>query len=130
DSLDDDFNTAQALGYVFEAVRLLNSIFVAKKGITANDKRNILQVSKKLFDYFGSVLGIFQYDPDNYFITDKEKELSKRGLDINQIETLIEERKTARKAKDWARADEIRNQLARMNVVLKDTNNTTTWIIE
>jgi cysteinyl-tRNA synthetase len=130
DSLDDDFNTAQALGYVFEAVRLLNSIFVTKKGITANDKRNILQVSKKLFDHFGFVLGIFQHDPDNYFITDKEKELSKRGLDINQIETLVEERKTARQAKNWARADEIRNQLARMNVVLKDTNNTTTWIIE
>ncbi len=130
DSLDDDFNTAQALGYVFEAVRLLNNIFVAKKGITANDKRNILQVSKKLFEHFGLVLGIFQYEPDNYFIIDKEKESSKRGLDISQIESLIEERKTARQAKNWARADEIRNQLAMMNVVLKDTNNTTTWIIE
>jgi len=118
------------LGYVFEAVRLLNSIFVAKKGITANGKCYILQISKKLFDYFGLVLGIFQYDPDNFFISDKEKESSKRGLDINQIEKMIEERRTAREAKNWVRADEIRNQLAKMNVVLKDANNTTTWIID
>lgn len=130
DALDDDFNTAKALGYVFESVRLLNNYFIAEKNASPEDKANVLRTSKELFAYFGSILGIFQEDPNNFFIFDKEKESFKRGLSIEKIEKLIEERKAARMAKNWAKADEIRNQLLSMGVVLKDVDNTTSWIIE
>jgi len=129
-ALDDDFNTAQALGYVFEAVRLLNNYFMAAKSASPTDKIKTLTAAGKSFEHFGAVLGIFQVDPDDFFISDKEKELCKRDLDRKEIEKLITQRTAARKNKDWAKADAIRESLARMGVSVKDTSNTTTWIIE
>jgi cysteinyl-tRNA synthetase len=129
-AMDDDFNTAQALGYVFDLVRFMNNFIVAGKNTTASNKAEILKKAKKLFDHFGAVLGIFQDEPDYFFQSDKEMESSKRSLNIGKIENLIKERQAARKDKDWARADAIRNELGELHVILKDSYNTTTWIIE
>ena len=129
-SLDDDFNTAQSLGYVFEAVRLINNFMAIEKYISAPVQTNILDEAKKTFDHFGVVLGVFQDDPDHFFNFDREIEVRKRGLNVEEIESLIGERQAARAAKDWTKADAIRQELAGLNVVLKDTANTTSWIIE
>jgi cysteinyl-tRNA synthetase len=53
----------------------------------------------------------------------------KRGLAIAEIEVLIAERRSAREAKEWQRADEIRKGLAARGVILKDTPTATTWTI-
>jgi cysteinyl-tRNA synthetase len=129
-SLDDDFNTAQSLGYVFEVVRLTNNFIALEKNMPAALKTNIFDETKKAFDHFGAVLGVFQDDPDHFFKFDREIEVSKRGLNIGEIESLITERQAARAAKDWTKADAIRQELAGLHVVLKDTANTTSWIIE
>ena len=129
-SLDDDFNTAQALGYVFEAVRLMNSFMAIEKNMPEAIQTNILDEAKKAFDHFGAVLGVFQEDPDYFFNFDREIEVRKRRLNIGEIEGLIRERQAARTAKDWTKADAIRQELAGLHVVLKDTTNTTSWIIE
>ncbi|HDQ04420.1 MAG TPA: cysteine--tRNA ligase [Deltaproteobacteria bacterium] len=129
-ALDDDFNTAQALGYVFEAIRLLNNYFAAAKKTDDSVKMRLLNKSKELFEHFKSVLGIFYDDPDSFFISGKEKEALKRGLDVGEIEKLVNERNAARKSKDFKKADDIRQKLAQRGVVVKDSNNTTTWIIE
>ena len=129
-SLDDDFNTAQALGYVFEAVRLTNNFMAMEKKMPAAIQTNIIDAAKKAFDHFGAVLGVFQDDPDHFFNFDRELEARKRGLNVVEIESLIRERQAARAAKDWTKADAIRQELAGLNVVLKDTVLTTGWIIE
>jgi cysteinyl-tRNA synthetase len=129
-ALDDDFNTAQALGYVFEAVRHMNNFLVADKKAANFHRSKILDISKKVFSHFGAVLGILQDDPDNYFRSDKEKESHKQGLNIEKIERLVKERRNARAAKDWAKADAIRDELAKLHVVVKDSDNATSWIIE
>ncbi len=128
--MDDDFNTAQALGYVFDLVRFMNNFIVAGKKTIAFNEAEILKKAKKLFDHFGAVLGIFQDEPDYFFQSDKEMESNKRGLNIGKIENLIKERQTARKDKDWVRADAIRNELGELHVILKDSHNTPSWIIE
>jgi cysteinyl-tRNA synthetase len=129
-AMDDDFNTAQALGYIFDLVRFINNFIAAGKNTTAFNKNEVLKKVKKLFDYFGMVFGVFQEDPNYFFQSDKEMESNKRGLDIGKIENLIKERQSARKDKDWMKADAIRNELAKMHVILKDSHNNTTWIIE
>jgi cysteinyl-tRNA synthetase len=129
-SLDDDFNTAQALGYVFEAVRLTNNFMAAEKNLPAEIKANILDEAKKEFDHFGAVLGVCQDDPDHFFNLDREIEVQKRRLNVGEIENLISERQAARTAKDWTKADAIRKELADLHVVLKDSALTTSWIIE
>ena len=128
--MDDDFNTAQALGHVFDMVRLTNNFIVDEKNISASDKAKILAEAKKVFDHFGAVLGIFQSDADQFFDSDKETELRKRGLNIDEIENLVKQRQSARKEKDWARADAIRKELDQLHIVLKDSANGTSWMIE
>jgi cysteinyl-tRNA synthetase len=129
-ALDDDFNTAQGLGYVFDAVRLTNNFIAAEKNTDNADKCAVLDAVKTAFGHFGSVLGILQNDPDCFFQTSKEMESRKKGLDTAQIEGLIKDRQAARTAKNWLRADEIRQQLADLHIVLKDSGDTTTWSIE
>jgi cysteinyl-tRNA synthetase len=129
-SLDDDFNTAQALGCVFEAVRLMNNFMAIEKNMPAAIKTNIFDEAKKAFAHFGAILGVFQDDPDHFFNFDREIEVRKRGLNVGEIESLIRERQAARAAKDWTKADAIRQALADLHVVLKDAANTTSWIIE
>ena len=75
-------------------------------------------------------MGVFQSDADQFFLSDKETELRKRGLNIEEIENLIKKRQAARETKDWARADAIRKELAGLHIVLKDSANNTSWIIE
>jgi cysteinyl-tRNA synthetase len=130
EAMDDDFNTAQALGHVFDMVRLTNNLIADEKNIPTFDKEEILTVAKKTFDHFGAVLGIFQSDADHFFISDKETELRKRGLNIDEIENLVKQRQSARKDKDWSRADDIRKKLSQLNIVLKDSADGTSWMIE
>ena len=78
----------------------------------------------------GEVLGFFRDDPDAYFRTDREREAAKRDLDPDEIERFIAARKTARDQKEWAKADQIRIDLATRGVILKDSPTGTTWTVE
>jgi cysteinyl-tRNA synthetase len=130
EAMDDDFNTAQALGHVFEMIRLTNNVLVGEKGIHASDKKMILAEARAVFDRFSTVLGVLEDDPDEFFASDKKIELLKKDLNIDEIETLIRQREKARKEKDWAKADEIRKELAQRHITVKDSPNGTTWMIE
>ena len=106
DAMEDDFNTADAVSAIFEIVRESNSTV---KDFSADYAKKILKVLEDLC----SVLGIE---------TTEEEEI----LD-EEIEKLIEERQAARKNKDFARADEIRDQLLEQGIVLKDTREGVKW---
>jgi cysteinyl-tRNA synthetase len=106
DAMEDDFNTADAVSVIFEIVRESNSTV---KDFSADYAKKVLKVLEDLC----GVLGIE---------TTKEEEI----LD-EEIEKLIEERQTARKNKDFARADEIRDQLLEQGIVLKDTREGVKW---
>jgi len=129
-ALDDDFNTAQALGYVFDAARLVNHVTIAGKKMSASDQQIILESATGIFTHFGDVLGVFQSDPDVFFHADRAIEVNKRGLDTKKIEMLIAQRQKAREDKDWTLADDIRKELALQNITLKDSAGMTTWSIE
>lgn len=106
-AMEDDFNTADAITAIFNLVKYTNTT------ATAECSKEYLQ---SLFDRIvklADVLGI---------IVDKEEEL----LDA-EIERLIEERQAARKAKDFARADEIRDELLAKGIILKDTREGVQW---
>lgn len=106
-AMDDDFNTADALAAVFELVKFINTS--ADENSSREYLQNLLDRLRTLTD----VLGL---------IVDKEEEL----LD-EEIEKLIEERQAARKAKDFKRADEIRDELAAKGIILEDTREGVKW---
>jgi cysteinyl-tRNA synthetase len=111
-------------------VRQTNNFIVDEKNLHASDKAIILAEAKKVFDHFGAVLGVLQSDADHFISADKETELRKRGLNIDEIEALVKQRQTARKEKDWVRADAVRKELAGLHIVLKDSADGTSWMIE
>ena len=106
-AMDDDFNTADAISAVFELVKYMN---------TTTDGASSKEYLQNLFDCLirlTDVLGI---------IVDKEDEIL-----ASDIEALIEERQAARKAKNFARADDIRDELLAKGIILKDTREGVQW---
>ena len=100
--MDDDLNTADGIAAIFELVSEIN--LDVKDGASKSFAEEALRRIKELTD----VLGLFGGE-------DEEEGLG------DDIQALIDERQAARKAKNWARADEIRDQLAAMGITLKDT---------
>jgi cysteinyl-tRNA synthetase len=126
EAMDDDFNTARAIGHLFDAVRLINASLAEKK---PDVSRSVFAQAGKTLLEIGSVLGFFRQESDDYLRRDREREAGKRGLSVAEIERLIAERRAARAAKTWQRADEIRNGLAAQGVILQDAPDATTWTI-
>ena len=129
EAMDDDFNTAKAIGYIFDTIRLINGYMADKEFALTAESLFVLDSARNSVREVGKVLGLFLEDPDEYYEKDKKREAGKLGLDVEEIVRLIEERREARVAKDWTRADEIREILAAKKVVLKDTADSTTWKI-
>jgi cysteinyl-tRNA synthetase len=127
ESMDDDFNTARAIGHLFDAIRLVNALLAEKKPVVS---RGAYVQAEKTLREIGSVLGLFRQESDAFLRQDREREAVKRGLAAEEIERLIAERRDARAAKAWQRADEIRKDLAARGVILRDTPDTTTWTIQ
>ena len=101
DAMDDDLNTADAIGVIFDLVKELNTAF-SQGGDAAQAKEGLGMLDELL-----GVLGLIKEE--------REEEIP------SEIQALAEERAEARKAKDWARADAIRDQLKEAGYELKDT---------
>jgi cysteinyl-tRNA synthetase len=111
DSLDDDLNTAEALGAIFEYVRDVNTSMDNGDFLAGN-----LPSALNLFIRFDDIVDVLRP-------TQKEES----GLPDAEVEKLIEERVQAKKAKNFARSDEIRKQLLEAGVILEDTKEGTRW---
>ena len=110
-ALLDDINTPEALAELnSEARRLANSEDAESASLSAGK-----------FLAAAALIGLFQQDPVSWLAGDTE------GLDDDLIHQLIEERNTARKQKNFARADEIRDQLQNMGISLEDVADGTRW---
>ena len=115
-AMDDDFNTAEAIGVLFDLARDLNK---AKEA----DHEQAGQLARLLLK-LASVLGILQGDADVFL---------KKGahqVDAKLVDSLIAQRKQARADKNWALADQIRDQLYDMKVVIEDGVDGSQWRIE
>jgi len=112
-AMDDDFNTPQAIAVLFELAKELN---VVK---TKNETQAIVLAStlKKL----GAIIGLLQLDPAAFLQGQNDES------EVSVIEQLIIQRNQARIDKNWALADEARDKLNVMNIVLEDSEGKTTW---
>ncbi len=106
-AMDDDMNTADALAAVYELVRDINTV------IAAGANKTTLELASKAFDELTDVLGI---------VYNRQK----ASLD-DEVEDLIAQRAAARKEKNWAKADEIRDKIKAMGIVLEDTPQGVKW---
>jgi len=111
DSMDDDFNTAGAIGAVFDLVRATNIALGRPGGIDYEAVEDAATFLREVDDVMG-ILPVVAEEEDG---------------EAQEIEALIEERKDARKNKNFARSDEIRDQLSARGIILEDTPQGTRW---
>ncbi|TLU75282.1 cysteine--tRNA ligase [Mannheimia varigena] len=112
-AMDDDFNTPGALAVLFEIAREVNKLKTEDMA-----KANGLAVRLK---ELAGVLGLLEQDPEAFLKGDANDD------ETAEIEALIKQRNEAKAAKNWAVADEVRDKLKAMNIVLEDTPNGTIW---
>lgn len=110
-AMDDDLNTADGIAALFELTKDINTHILSKKV-----SKNVCEQAARIFDELCDVLGLLY--------NRKSNDLS------DDIEVLIEKRETARKNKDWATADQIRDDLKARGIFLKDTPQGVTWTKE
>lgn len=114
-AMSDDFNASEGVAVMFELVREINS---------SQDSQYKAQLAK-LLRALGNIFGILFKSTQEFFnATD--------GLEVSAeyIESLIQARKEARANKDWVKADQVRDELNRLNIILEDGVNGTTWKVK
>lgn len=116
-AMDDDFNTAEAFGVLFDLVKELNKEKAAGSELAGQLGALLVKL--------GAMLGVLQQSPENFLQGSVGNE-----VDAAEVEGLIMARKQARADKDWAKADEIRDKLAELKVVVEDGADGSSWRIE
>ena len=127
EAMDDDFNTAQALGHFYDLQTHLNSLLNLSKGHPTEEIVSLLRQGGEHFSRLGGIFGLFRENPDKYLEEQKKEGLKKLNFPEEEILALIEERNAARKSKNFKRADEIRNDLLSRGILLEDTPSGTNW---
>ena len=120
-AMDDDLNTANAIALLFEKVKEMNKTMDSPFDDISKAR---LALERRQLYLAAAVLGFLHEEPEAFF---QALAASSQEADSGEIEKLIEERKSARKNKDWARADAIRQRLKDMGIVLEDGPKGTTW---
>jgi cysteinyl-tRNA synthetase len=111
--MNDDFNTPQALAVLFDLAKELN---VAKN--TDSDRASYLAATLK---GLGDLIGLLQLSPVSFLQGEGDND------EVAEVEALIKQRNDARVSKNWASADEARDKLAAMNIIVEDSAGKTTW---
>ena len=126
--MDDDLNTAGALGLIFEKVREMNRLMDPEDGKPISQGTlNRLKEDRSQLLRTGDILGLFHENPVEFF-----EQLAGASTDVNttEIDALVEKRTQARPDKDCAASDAIRDQLKEMGVILEDSPQGTTWRLD
>ncbi len=127
EAMNDDFNTAKGIGVLFETIRHTNRVL--DENNSDSDRFRQLPSVKKEIEKIGNILGILLENPHQYFKNKKSSAMDQASVQSDRIEEMIQERESARTAKNWEKADKIRKELEEMNIILEDRPEGTVWKI-
>jgi cysteinyl-tRNA synthetase len=123
EAMDDDFNTALALGHIFELIRDTNRFLDSAP--SGQKARDLLTTTRDILSQAVSVLHILDKRPEEWY--DALMQSKKIPYAKDEILTKIRQRQEARQRKDWAAADAIRKELEAHQIILEDKKNGTRW---
>jgi cysteinyl-tRNA synthetase len=129
-SLEDDLNTAAALGHVFNLVRLANRLLEDKAARQSEEGRELFQGCLDNIAELGSILGVFTQESRAFLTSLRDSRAARRQIDTGRVEALLSQRQQARREKDFPQADALREELNAMGVEVQDTPQGPVWDVE
>ncbi len=129
-AMDNDFNTAQAIGLLFETAKTINKIRSKLSSRPSPRDLETIHNSTELLRRLAGIMGLLQEDAQTFLDNRKNQMLRELSLTEAEIDNLIEQRRQARQDKNWAVSDEIRDKLLSCHIELKDGPDGTTWSIK
>ncbi len=129
EAMDNDLNTPQAIGTLFEYTRELNQWLDKSRDTRPQEEKKCLFLLDEEIEKVGSALGLFNKSPEEFFSERLSLHLEKVGLSEKELQEMIDKRAKARKQKDWKTADQIRDDLSSKGIALKDTPTGTVYSI-
>jgi cysteinyl-tRNA synthetase len=130
EALADDFNTPVVVASLHAALTLANKLLESSKGIDKQLRRRTLARLARDVRSVGEALGVFSQEPATYLRERRARLVKAKQIDVAAVQVKIAERAAARGAKDFARADAIRKELAETGVALHDTPGGTDWSVQ
>ena len=129
-ALDDDLNTAQALGQIFSQVRIVNRLLEEKNLRAAESTRDLLEDFLARARDWDAQLGLFGRDPAEFLTELRAMRAARKNLDMDRVEDLRRQRREARMQKDFTRSDALRRELLDLGVSVRDTPEGQAWDLE
>lgn len=129
-ALDDDLNTAQALGQIFSQVRIVNRLLEEKNLRAAESTRDLLEDFLARARDWDAQLGLFGRDPAEFLTELRAMRAARKNLDMDRVEDLLRQRWEARMQKDFTRSDALRRELLDLGVSVRDTPEGQAWDLE
>ena len=126
-ALDDDLNTAQALGHVFSMTRIVNRLLDDKALRASEGTREILNSYRGRLGRVAGITGLFGEVPETFLQKLRARRCENLHIDPKKVEELLAQRLEARRNKDFQRSDEIRTQIAALGVEVRDTPEGQVW---
>ncbi len=127
EAMDDDFNTARAIGSLSELITFANLVADAKdKGTKKRRHATLAAIREALAPLFG-VLGLFEKAPETVLEGIRDRRICQLSITVEEVQAALAEREAARAARDFARSDAIRDDLAARGIALMDSPEGTTW---
>ena len=129
-AMDNDFNTAQGVGLLFDTVKALNKVVQATGSKPSSEDLDMLQKGGEAVRELAGIMGLLRQDAVAHIESKKQKLLVKLDITIEDIEKMILDRAEARQKKDWAAGDAIRDKLLLHGIELQDGADGTTWDVK
>lgn len=127
EAMNDDLNTAQAIGYIFAQTRLANRLLEDKKLASSRDAGRIFEEFLERAHEWDQELGVFGANPEKFLHDLRDIKVKRAGIKLDEIKSLLEKRQHARENRDYEQADAIRSDLLKMGVEVKDSPGGQIW---
>lgn len=129
EAMDDDFNSARGVAVIFELIRHMNRLLDERADGKGPESLESIKEAFRDLLRMTRTLGVAAQEPHAFFVQKHENAMKKQSVDPALVEKWIADRNAARKAKNFKAADEIRDELKRLNIEIKDGPTGTSWSV-
>ncbi len=127
DALEDDCNTAAAVGHIFTAIKIGRRVIDDKKGMKSISTKKFFEKFNEMHKKWKDILGVFDQEPGMFLQQLKNIRIIRKDINMEQVEVLLKQRKVAKEQKDFIKSDSIRSKLMSLGIEVQDSLEGQLW---